>query len=332
MFFDGFKKNVQNHDELKEYNDNTKRIENLEKSVKRQNQEIKKLQNITKSHRAYLNNLFIYHTFDETLFLTGLRKVSYQLLIFLDNVCRKHGIEYWLDYGSCLGAVRHGGVIPWDDDVDVGMLRKNYNHFNNIIGNEIENANLENVFALMRQSKHKIPRDRWRQVKYIYPGYKGSFATIDVFPYDYIHEWNEDTILDKFEKCRDRYYDQKLEGIDNEIIYKEYYDDLNLNLEREDYFIPAIDNARGRNRIYPLKILKTDDYFPLEKISFGGYQFPVPKNTDLYLKNIYGNKYFSIPPEIRTHGRLKKFVNEDNILNKLNEAYTSLKQANDNFK
>ena len=329
MVFDGLKKTVKNFfyqiELMKDYKENIKRIEKIERTLKRQNKKIE-------SNRAYLNNLFIYHTFDETLFLTSLRNVSYQLLLFFDNVCRKHGIEYWLDYGSCLGAVRHGGFIPWDDDIDVGMLRKDYNLFIDVIDSEIENANLENVFAPMRQSKHKKPRDRWIQLKYIYPGYTGSFTTIDVFPYDYISEWNNKTLEDEYEKCRDRYYDQKLKGVDNKIIYKEYYDKLNLNLEREDHFIPAIENARGRNRAYAFKILKTDDYFPLKKISFGGYQLPVPKDTDSYLKNIYGDEYFSIPPKIRTHGRLKTFVNEDNILGKLEEAYTSIKQANDNFK
>lgn len=45
-----------------------------------------------------------------------------EILLFIDSVCRKHGINYWLSSGTCLGAVRHGGFIPWDDDIDVEML------------------------------------------------------------------------------------------------------------------------------------------------------------------------------------------------------------------
>jgi len=111
---------------LDEHKKSIRKIERLEKKVETQGNKIKKLQQSNNSHYNYLNTLFIYHTFEESLFLNGLRNVSYQLLLFMDNVCRKHEIEYWLDYGTCLGAVRHGDFIPWDDDLDLGMLRKDY--------------------------------------------------------------------------------------------------------------------------------------------------------------------------------------------------------------
>ncbi|MBD5280217.1 MAG: hypothetical protein HDS35_06710 [Bacteroides sp.] len=48
------------------------------------------------------------------------------LLIFLDKVCKDNNLEYWLDSGTLIGAARHGGFIPWDDDCDIEMMEKDY--------------------------------------------------------------------------------------------------------------------------------------------------------------------------------------------------------------
>ena len=60
---------------------------------------------------------------------TALRKAQLRLvdmLVEFDKICKKHHIPYWIDGGSTLGAIRHNGFIPWDDDIDVALLRKDY--------------------------------------------------------------------------------------------------------------------------------------------------------------------------------------------------------------
>ena len=59
------------------------------------------------------------------------------ILIVIDGICKKHGIKYWISDGTLLGAVRHGGFIPWDDDLDIQMMRKDFKHFIKIISKEL---------------------------------------------------------------------------------------------------------------------------------------------------------------------------------------------------
>lgn len=64
--------------------------------------------------------------------------VLYEILQEFDEVCRKHNISYMLFAGSALGAVRHGGFIPWDDDLDVVMLRPEYERFLAVAAQELD--------------------------------------------------------------------------------------------------------------------------------------------------------------------------------------------------
>jgi len=61
--------------------------------------------------------------------LTDLQSVEYNLLLEFDRVCKKLDLRYFLSSGTLLGAVRHSGFIPWDDDIDVLMFRKDYDRF-----------------------------------------------------------------------------------------------------------------------------------------------------------------------------------------------------------
>ena len=51
------------------------------------------------------------------------------ILAFIDSFCKKNNIDYFINYGTLIGAIRHKGFIPWDDDIDISMTRENYERF-----------------------------------------------------------------------------------------------------------------------------------------------------------------------------------------------------------
>ena len=61
--------------------------------------------------------------------LRNLQMIELEMLLELDRICKKHHIHYTVIAGTMLGAIRHEGFIPWDDDADVAMLRPEYDRF-----------------------------------------------------------------------------------------------------------------------------------------------------------------------------------------------------------
>lgn len=122
--------------------------------------------------------------------LRRLQLTELEILKEIEKVCRKYGIAYSLHFGSLLGAIRHGGFIPWDDDLDISMSRAEYNRFLEAWEEEKPNGfflqNKENTPAFT-QSFSKVRKNHTCFLQYEWE--KGRYHTgifVDVFPIDRI--------------------------------------------------------------------------------------------------------------------------------------------------
>jgi lipopolysaccharide cholinephosphotransferase len=123
--------------------------------------------------------------------LRHLHQVQLAMLLELDRVCRRLGVGYQMGAGTLLGAVRHGGFIPWDDDVDVVMLRADYRRFMREAPTLLDSSlflqtwrsdpNFQEGFAKLRRHDSAF-REELRQNLLHHHG-----IYIDIFPFDPVH-------------------------------------------------------------------------------------------------------------------------------------------------
>lgn len=120
--------------------------------------------------------------------LRKLQLVELELLVEFDRICRKHNIRYSLTGGTLLGAVRHKGFIPWDDDADISMLRSEYDRFRLVCKMELDSKfyfqDMENTngyrwgYGKLRKKGTVFLRENQEHMPYE----QGVF--IDIFPRD----------------------------------------------------------------------------------------------------------------------------------------------------
>ncbi len=122
--------------------------------------------------------------------LEDVQKIELEILLEFDRICKKHGLSYQLFAGTLLGAIRHKGFIPWDDDIDVCMQRSEYNKLLDIVDQELKadyffqtvktDKNYLNLFAKIRKNNTLFMERSVSQLDMHHGVY------IDIFPFDNI--------------------------------------------------------------------------------------------------------------------------------------------------
>lgn len=242
-------------------------------------------------------------------FFRTIQLVQIEILKEFDRICRKNNIDYWLDFGTLLGAIRHKGFIPWDDDIDVGMPREFYNNFVDVFNKENSNKNL--TISYNRRFCDRL--GCFYKIRY-----KDTDLALDIFPYDFCDR----RFSEKEQYALTSEIKAKREVI-NEICKKKKISNAEL-LDKINALMAEITNNKvntkesGNDMVwgadyshtYPKWVHSYDTFYPLGEIEFEGYKFCCPNKYVDYIKTVYGN-YMSYPSDMHVHSVYK--FNEEEI-------------------
>ncbi len=232
------------------------------------------------------------------------------LLGRIHDVCYANGIRYWLDFGTLLGAVRHSGFIPWDDDIDIGMMRTDLEKFIILLKNDKDlTVNYLLVNSKINGIAHRC-QVRWADVD----GHTYN-ANIDIFIYDFCKQ-SSDVLWKYFKKEKKELVNESKkfppfpnsDGIEPyrdtfTNLYNSYFEKvkkkLQITMEDGDNIIWGFDNFYY-TIYHDRHLFGYETIFPLRKLSFEGKEFMVPNRYFEYVNTIYED-IFSLPSDILSH-------------------------------
>lgn len=226
--------------------------------------------------------------------LKEIQKIEKEMLIEIDRMCRKYNLPYNMVGGTMLGAIRHKGFIPWDDDADIAMLRVNYERFVEICKTELDTS------RFYFQDIHQTEGYRWgygklrrKDTKFIrygqedMPYEQGIF--VDIFPMDNVPDGKVKGYLHQC-KCfilRKKLWSAVGQNVENNLIKRLWYAHW-AKIPREKLikqYDKLVDETRGKET-KKVRILT----------------FPAPKGTDGFYKIWYQEQSYYDFEDIQLQG------------------------------
>lgn len=274
--------------------------------------------------------------------IRDLQIIEYYVLCELDKICQKLNIKMVLAFGTVLGAIRHKGFIPWDDDIDVMMSAKDYNKLRKYFkkrGNHIDGLFLAD-YTTDHETIHCLPRirvDNTHLDEYATDGLninKGIW--IDIFVYcDSANDPQKDTIQRKLmgivlmlhEKYLNRQKTKRGESFASNWIYRlaeKIPEKFRLLIITVLLSCIRILGSSKSDQIFcmcshaGIYFLKKDILTDTIEAVFEKRSFLIPRNYDDYMKLFYGDDYMT-PHKYHPHFGYEELEYPDNLLKEIKE-------------
>ena len=271
----------------------------------------------------------LYREYDEKT-LKKLQKTELEILKDFDELCRENGLSYFGGGGTAIGAVRHKGMIPWDDDIDVGLVRKDYVKFLRI-AKQKKWREKYNVINAETMENYPLMSTRWckKGTKFKEDALKtldgdlGIF--LDVYCFDNIPD-NE--LLMKIHGWRSWFWGKLLilYWLDEPVLYFDGFlgkavtgickgvhlgmRGLHISprwLYRHTKRVTTCYDGKETRRVNYMhdprpfiSIMNKSDIFPVRRMEFSGQEICVPAKVEAYLDRRFGD-YMTLPPEEKRH-------------------------------
>lgn len=242
---------------------------------------------------------------------SGIQEKELEMLMFLDDICKQNNIEYFLDSGTLIGAIRHQGFIPWDDDVDVILKREDY----------------AKLIQVLNEENSKYVCHNIDEKNYVYPyaklvdtttnlhelGVKDNVELgiyIDIFALDKLPRLTGSQLIyfnivgflrwAAIVLSKEAYSDNSVKAFFKRILevlpnntfagLTDIFAKLFYKRKKFEYYTGVL--CTGKK----YKYIKKEWFAKAQYINFEGISLPVPSGYDDYLTMLYGN-YMEIPPK-----------------------------------
>ena len=254
--------------------------------------------------------------------IRDIQKVQLEILLEFDRICKKNNVKYQLFAGTLLGAIRHKGFIPWDDDVDVCLLRKDYIRFIKRCKTDLNPKYFLQTYETDKNYIMQFAKIRKNNTKFVERGtsqcniHQGIY--IDIFPLDnilpdkFIGKVQQKLlyILGRINLSRVKMHcvyakkpiEKYLSFIMHyllKIVPKNWTDALQTKIacafeNKKTIFASHLTNGASYERYYRYMVEK-DDYKNTIDVEFEGNKFPISRNYHKVLRNLFGD-YMNLPP------------------------------------